>query len=307
MSQSVAYGKLLNYGYGGVLDAYEARTGEKLWSYRAETVGLESFYESVPLSLGCIADEKIYLYSSEHSPSQPLRRDSSIWCIDLETGEELWRIVHWANDPLIADGFLVSINYFDNQIYCYGKGPSATTVTAAPKISGWGATVQIEGTVTDQSAGAKDTPAIADEYMTEWMEYLYMQRPCPEYAEGVTVHLTAVDPNGNYQDIGYAIADANGKFAKSWVPPVPGEYHITAEFEGSGAYGGSLDTTYFTVEETPSPAATIEPELATPEQINLGTSTVTDAPVITIDLTIIAITLITAITFIAYIAIRKRK
>ena len=34
----------------------------------------------------------------------------------------------------IADGFIVGLNFYDNQIYCYGKGPSATTVTASPKI-----------------------------------------------------------------------------------------------------------------------------------------------------------------------------
>ena len=80
-----------------------------------------------------------------------------------------------------------------------------------------------------------------------------MQRPCPKNVEGVTVHLTAIDPNGNFQDIGYATADAVGNFAKSWIPPVPGEYHVTAEFEGSAAYGGSLDTTYFTVDEALTP------------------------------------------------------
>ncbi len=251
MSQSVAYGKLMNYGYGGVVDAYDARTGEKSWSFTTETIGLESFYAHVPLSLACIADGKIYFYSSEHSPSQPLRRDSSIWCIDIETGEELWRITHWANDPLIADGYLVAINYFDNQIYCYGIGPSETTVTAPDTAVPLGSSVMIRGTVTDQSAGAKGTPAIADEYMTEWMEYLYMQRPCPQYVEGVKVKLTSIDPNGNYQDIGYATVDAAGNFGKSWVPPVPGEYFVTAEFEGSAAYGGSLDTTYFVVDPAP--------------------------------------------------------
>jgi hypothetical protein len=249
MSQSVAYGKFMMYGYGGVVEAFDARTGEKSWTFTTETIGLETFYAHVPLSLACIADGKIYFYSSEHSPSQPLRRDSSIWCIDIETGEEVWRITHWANDPLIADGYLVAINYFDNQIYCYGKGPSATTVTAPDSAQSLGSPVMIRGTVTDQSAGAKGTPAIADEYMTEWMEYLYMQRTCPQNVEGVQVHLTAIDPNNNYQDIGYATADAAGNFGMSWVPPVPGDYYVTATFEGSGAYAASYNTTYFTVEE----------------------------------------------------------
>ena len=45
----------------------------------------------------------------------------------------------------------------------------------------------ISGTVTDQSPGAKDTPAIADECMGEWMEYLYLQQEMSSNAIGVTV------------------------------------------------------------------------------------------------------------------------
>ncbi len=44
------------------------------------------------------------------------------------------------------------------------------------------------------------------------MEYLYMQRPMPENAKGVTVKYTAIDPNGNFQDIGEATADICGNF-----------------------------------------------------------------------------------------------
>ena len=114
--------------------------------------------------------------------------------------------------------------------------------------------------MTDQSPGAEGTPAIADEYMTEWMEYLYMQQAKPKDAQGVTVKLTSIDPNGNYQDIGEVTTDIWGNFGKSWVPPVPGDYVIMAEFEGSGAYGSSSASTYMVVEEAPSPAVPIEPE-----------------------------------------------
>ena len=127
-----------------------------------------------------------------------------------------------------------------------------------------GSSVVIEGTVTDQSPGAKDTPAISDEDMTEWMEYLYMQQAKPEDAKGVQVKLTAIDPNGNYQDIGEVTTDLNGNFGKMWTPPVPGEYHITATFEGSESYWPSDATTYMGVTEAPSPAQPIEPEPTEP-------------------------------------------
>jgi hypothetical protein len=145
----------------------------------------------------------------------------------------------------------VTLNLYDNRIYCYGKGPSATTVTAAPKVTALGSSVLIEGTVTDQSPGAKGSPAMSDESMSDWMEYMYMQQAMPANPQGVTVKLYSIDPNGNYQDIGTATTDIGGCFGKSWVPPVPGDYFLMAEFEGSASYGSSYATTYFTVDEAP--------------------------------------------------------
>ena len=73
------------------------------------------------------------------------------------------------------------------QIYCFGKGPSATTVTASPKVSVNGDSVLVEGTVIDTAAGTKQNeqaarfpngvPAVSDASMSAWMEYVYMQKP----------------------------------------------------------------------------------------------------------------------------------
>ena len=82
----------------------------------------------------------------------------------------LWRPYGYG----VADGYLISYNIYDGHVYCFGRGPSATTVTADPVVSDLGSSVMIRGTVTDQSEGSKGTPAIADEYMSEWMEYIYM-------------------------------------------------------------------------------------------------------------------------------------
>ncbi len=98
------------------------------------------------------------------------------------------------------------------------------------------------------------TPAISDASMTPWMEYLYMQQPKPTNATGVPVHLTATDPNGNFQDIGYATSNALGNYAIDWVPPVPGLYTVTATFEGSESYYGSTAGTSFVVSEAAAPA-----------------------------------------------------
>jgi outer membrane protein assembly factor BamB len=318
MSDVVYQGKLFSYGYGGQLVAYNITTGEVLWTYTAKQEGFESPYGNYPLFLDCIADGKIYMFSGEHSPSQPLWRGSQIRCIDTKTGEELWKIHHWegAEAPglnvnekgaVIADGFLVGLNLYDNRIYCYGKGPSATTVTAEPAIVAKGSSVLIKGTVADESAGAKKlveegkssiVPAIADEDMTEWMEYLYMQQQMPMDATGVKVTLDAVDPNGNFINIGTATSDMSGFYSYKWTPEHEGKYTIIATFEGSKAYYSSYAETAIGVDPAPAPSGPIEPEPTEPAE----------APFITIEVAIIAAVVVVAIIgIVAYWQLRKRK
>jgi hypothetical protein len=276
MSTSVYQGKMFSYGYSGVLIAYNATTGDVLWNWTAPFYGIdETAYPHTPLSMGCIADGKLYFYSSEHSPSQPLRRDGHIWCVDATTGEMLWQITCWPSAaPIIADGCIVVVDLFDAEIYCYGKGPSATTVTASPEISVNGDGVLIKGTVTDQSpsgrhneAGSLDfslkgTPAIADSSMDAWMEYMFHQRPMPQDAKGVEVVLETLDPNGNFYEIGNVTTDLTGNYAFPFTPEVPGMYTIIASFKGSAAYGSSFAQTYINVEEMPqaTPTPTPPPE-----------------------------------------------
>ncbi len=330
MSTSVAYGKLFSYGYGGKLVAYDIRTGEEVWTWRSGTLGFETPYENVPLQLGCIADNKLYMYSSEHSPTMPLRRDAYLWCIDTETGEEIWKIQCWGNNPAIADGYIVTLDSFDNRIYCYGKGPSAITVTGPESVQPLGTPVLIRGMVTDQSPGAKGTPAISDADQQLWMEYLYQQRPRPKDAEGVEVVLTTLDPNHNFYEIGRTTSDMNGNYGLMWEPPVPGQYQIIATFEGSAAYGGSDATTYIGVIEAPSPAQPIEPEpipaapapaepapvessqpaaaFAPTEPTPVEPIQTAEAPLITTEIAIVAVVAVTCIIgIVTFWALRKRK
>jgi hypothetical protein len=267
MSTSVYQGTLFSYGWGGVLIAYNATTGDIMWNWTAPFVGIdESAYPHTPLSLGCIADGKLYLYSGEHSPSQPLRRDGKLFCVDATSGEMLWSITCWpSTSPIIADGRILVLDMFDAEIYCYGKGPSATTVSAPQLVPTVGSSVMITGTVTDDSPSGrhninggldfalKGTPAIADESMDAWMEYMFHQRPMPMDAKGVEVMLETLDPNGNFYEIGNTTSDINGNYGVMWEPPVPGEYTIIATFAGSAAYGPSQATTYMGVAEAPEP------------------------------------------------------
>jgi hypothetical protein len=261
MSNNIYEGKLITYGYGGILSAYNISTGAVMWSYTSESIGFESYYGYTPINGLIIADDKGYIVSAEHSPNEPLRRDAMLRCIDLNTGQQLWNISNWDGNsrPAIADGYVVTLNCYDQQIYCIGKGPSSTTVSASPTVSVNGEQVLITGNITDQSPGAKDTPAISDDYQTPWMEYIYMQQPIPTDAKGVEVSLDTIDPNGNFRHIGTVTSDIGGGFKKMWTPEVPGEYTIFATFAGSKSYGSSSAQTYIGVSDAPTPVPTAAP------------------------------------------------
>jgi outer membrane protein assembly factor BamB len=269
---------LLTWGYGGEVLAYNITTGDILWEYDAKGEGFESAYGNYPTSISCIADGKLYLGSVEHSPTQPLFRGSYARCINASDGTELWKYPIFGvtliggssgSNFAISDGYLVALNSYDNQLYCFGKGPSATTVTASPKVSVHGGSVLIEGVVTDQCAGAKKrasdfgyvdgVPAVSDEDQQVWMEYLYSQQEKPTDAIGVEVVLETLDPNGNFYEIGRTTSDSGGLFSCAFTPEVPGLYTIFATFKGSAAYYGSVAETAINVEEAPEASPTPTP------------------------------------------------
>jgi hypothetical protein len=254
MPTNIYQGMLIvsTYLCGGSVYSYNITTGKLLWTYEPTQIGYESPYGDFPAQLACIVDGKIFIYSSPLWRTDPLWRGSYLRCINASNGVELWKVLHYGS-AVSADGFLVGLNYYDNQIYCYGKGPSATTVTVQNDVISRGHSTLIKGMVTDQSPGAKDTPAIADASMEAWMEHVYEQQGTPTNATGVKVHLTAIDPNGNFQDIGNATSDLNGLYSIMWTPPVEGKYTIKATFEGSNSYYGSEAETAIGVEALASP------------------------------------------------------
>ena len=171
----------------------------------------------------------------------------------------------------VADGYATWFNGYDNQIYSVGRGPSDTTVTASPKVSVHGSSVLVEGMVIDTAAGTKQNeqaarfpkgvPAVSDASMSDWMEYVYMQRPRPTDVTGVEVVISVLDPNNNYYEVGRTTSDADGLFHSAFTPEVPGEYAIIATFEGSEGYWSSHAETAINVEEAPAatPAPTPTP------------------------------------------------
>ncbi len=169
---------------------------------------------------------------------------------------------------VLADGYLAYYNYYDNSVYSVGKGPSSTTISVSPKTTALGDNIVIEGTVIDTSAGTKDNeiatrfpqgvPAVSDDSMAPWMEYIYMQKPIPTNATGVLVTLSVLDANGNYREIGTTTSNTDGFFAFNWKPDITGQYTVYASFAGSESYWPSHSVTSFAVDPTHPTAAPTE-------------------------------------------------
>ena len=287
----VAYGIAFIWDFGGYVNALNATTGKVLWTYVPSDAGYDTPYGVYPLwQFGTqgIADGKLFL-SQSRMYNPPLFPNASKIALDCFTGELVWsEMGFYGREPAaFADGYMLQWNSYDNQIYSVGKGPTKTTVSAPQTALPTGTTVLISGRVTDESPGTKDSdrtarfpngvPAIADGGMSKWMEYLYMQQPKPTDATGVQVHLTAIDPNGNFQDIGTTTSNSLGDYALTWTPPVPGLYTITAAFVGSESYFGSEAGTSFVVSSTAA-AAVVTPVPTVPSQSAAPTSAPTQAP-----------------------------
>ncbi len=274
----IAYGNMYFSGYGGILYAYDALTGKLKWTYgnggpgNTTNSGFETAWGVYPTFIDVIADGKVYLATTEHSPNSPYYKDVKYRAINATDGTEMWTLMGWgtgmdANYDRVADGYFAFLNCYDMQIYSLGKGPSAMTVEA-PKVSiELGKSLVISGTVTDVSAGTEQdaiarrfpygVPAMSDASMGDWMEYVYMQKPRPTDATGVEVVLSVLDSNDNFREIGRTTSDLNGFYSLQWTPDIPGKFTVYATFAGSESYWPTRAETAFAVDPAPEPAPVI--------------------------------------------------
>ncbi len=291
--ERVAYGKLYFTGYGGIVYAYDVTNGDLLWTYgnggegNSTDSNFNTVYGRYPIFISTIADGKIYLDTTEHSPNSPLYKGAMFRCINATTGEEIWKIMDYGNQMYggqapVADGYLTTLNSYDSRIYCFGKGASQMTVSAPDIAASFGTPVVIRGTVTDIAAGTQQheqamrfpngVPAVSDESQSAWMEYVYMQKPKPTDVTGVPVNLFVWDANGNYRSIGSTTTDASGLFTYTWTPDIEGSYIVTAQFPGSESYyPSSAESSFAVMGATPAPAATEPPtQMLAYEMYTLG-------------------------------------
>jgi hypothetical protein len=309
------YGPAYGYGYfytgrqTGIVTCYDIQTGETMWTYNVADKYAEILWSAnFPIEFHFLADGKICLSYGEHSPIIPTGRGAPMVVLNATTGEEIWTLSWfnnwWGGHVIIGDSIMAGLNGYDGRIYSIGKGPSSTTISAPTKVSAEGDSVLVEGTVMDIAPGTDEyaltarfpqgVPAVCDDNMTAWMEYVYMQYARPTDVMGVDVTISVLDPNGNVYDVGTATSDASGNFVLDFTPPVPGLYTVYATFEGSGAYWPSTAQTYLKVEQ--APAATAEP---TPTPAPMTDSYV-------LGLGIGAIVAIVAIGLVLVLMLRKR-
>lgn len=294
-----AYGNFYVGSLDGHVYAISLADGHVVWQsdYTGDTG--ETIYNTTPFGYCecAIADGKLYFTTQNVYAAMPRDRFQRLFCIDAYTGKFLWSISGYIAPKAIADGYLVATESSNGMMYCFGKGQTSTSIVIRNDVVADGSNVLIQGNVLDESPAQPGTPAVSDDSMSEYMDYLHMQNATllnsPPTPKGVKVQLTAVDPNNNFVTIGTTTTDSAGNFGYSWSPPsgITGMYTITASFAGSESYWPSSSETRSLV--TAVPAATTGPT----------------APV-TIDytLTIVAATvvLLIAIAIVGVLLLRKR-
>jgi len=263
---------IIGVGYTGIW-ALNETNGAIVWHYVDPNPPSETPYTSANGTSSSysvqsirVADGKVYVCNDEHTATQPATRGWGLICLDVLTGQKLWKIWGTRMSPgPAADGYMVTSSSYDGYMYVLGKGPSKTTVSAPLTTVAKGDAVLLQGTVMDMSLASPNTPAISDATMDTWMDYLHMQMPVDGYyhnitIKGVDVLLVATDSSGVSTTIGTTTGDSSGTFAMAWTPPAEGTYKVTAIFSGSGSYGGSTATTGVNV----GPAPTVTPPPTNP-------------------------------------------
>jgi outer membrane protein assembly factor BamB len=261
-----AYGLFYSERMSGQTIAYDIQTGKQVWNFNCTDPYSEILWsENFPTMFHFATDGKLYLSYGEHSPNLNARGAPMV-CLNATTGEEIWRIswfgVWWGGTCVIGDSTMAGLNAgYDNRIYAFGKGASATTISASPKTSMNGDKILVEGYITDIAPGTTDydvaarfpngVPAVSDASMTDFMQYVYMQYPRPTSTTGVDVTISVFDPNNNLYEVATATSDENGFYKCTFTPEVSGEYTVVATFAGTKSYWGSNAQTAITVDDAP--------------------------------------------------------
>jgi len=221
-SCSSAYGLL--YCAGGSengIYALNETTGLLQWNYTAP--GIPDYY---PMQIG---EDRLYVVTAAQTVTGfPVMGSYAGYtiCINATTGTEIWRYFteSAATDVSLADGNLyTNTQYFSNSIqafiWCWGPGPTTTTLAASTTKLNVGDATLLSGSVTDMSPFSQ--------------QYSSLQSPD---VSGVPVVLSYIASDGTWTDFATATTDSAGQFVYGWTPATAGGYTIVARFEGNGGY-----------------------------------------------------------------------
>jgi len=287
MMGQLAYGKLYSIGFAGIMYCRNEQTGDLLWTYgnggpgNSTYAGFYTNYGDYPTFVTAIANGVVYLETTEHTILDPIYKGALVRAINATDGSEIWTLSDYTGGGgsttcnAVADGYETFFNGYDNQIYVLGRGPTQTKVDTKAGI-GSGNSVVISGTVTDTSSGTNQNqqatnfpagvPVCSDASMADWMGHIYQQKPEPSNFTGVQVTLAVLDSNGNYRQIGTAMTDNTGFYSLTWMPDIPGDFKVYAQFAGTNGYWPSNAVTSFAIHEqsiTPGPSQSPQGNLAT--------------------------------------------
>jgi hypothetical protein len=316
---TASYGGLIfDFSYAGFY-ALNWETGKIAWHLETPSAPFESpqypnhaLFSNAPI----IADGKLYYSNGEHSPTQPLARGWTLYCINATSGEIIWSKLDGGAPGAVADGYLTFDDRYDGYMYVFGKGTSVTSISAPQTAITSGTSVIISGKVLDNSPGIvaastaqsgasapmknlrglAEVACVSKASMSTYMSYLYSQQPLDGInhnvtVTGVPVSIDAVDPNGNYVHIGDTTSDYTGAFSYTWTPTNTGDYKLIATFMGDESYGSSYAQTSAVV----SQAAQSTPTTTTPinnDSINSTITTTVIAGVIAIIIAVAVATLL---------------
>jgi hypothetical protein len=294
---NIGPGVIVWSGFGGDIWCQNFTTGEVLWYTNTTKLvgssGLETPYNIWPLwsfQSGCGSNGVQYL-AVGHEYDPPLFRGCRLIAVNVTDGSHIWSTLSTSvESTVIAYGKLVTLNAYDNMLYCFGKGPSTMTI-AAPSIGVTTSTpITITGTIMDASPGTRDIvsptqtetkqnevalrfpsglPCVSDESQSLFMEYVYQQQPLYNNMTGVPITISVIDSNNNFRDIGTTTSESTGTYAFTWTPDISGDYRVIATFAGSNSYYPSSADTHFFAGETPTHEPVVTPisNAATPADL----------------------------------------
>lgn len=229
MGPAAAYGMLY---VGNIKDynlyALNQTNGATVWNYTYPG-------NQYPYGAPSVADGMVF--QSTYASS----KGNNLYAFNAMTGALVWSYQlspignGYTASPAIADGRLYIQNDNGGILYCFGDGPTTTSVSFISSKLTLNDTAWILGTLVDSSPANVGTPIA-----------------------GAEITLTYTKVGGVSTFIANVTTDSSGSFSYAWTPPSVGAYTVSASFAGETPMQPSSGTAMVQVE----PAAPTKEQIA---------------------------------------------